>query len=105
MVKQGIVLGHKVSSKSIEVDRAKISTIEYLPPPMSVKGIRSFLGHAGFYQRFIKDFSKISKPVSTLLMNGVAFDFNEECLHAFKVLKEKLTTTPIVVAPNWDLPF
>ncbi|XP_062080955.1 uncharacterized protein LOC133785755 [Humulus lupulus] len=105
MVKEGIVLGHKVSSKGIEVDRAKISTIKNLPPPVSVKGIRSFLGHVGFCRRFIKEFSKISKPFSTLLMNGVAFDFNEECLHAFKVLKEKLTTAPIVMVPNWDLPF
>ena len=71
MVSEGIVLGHKISSKGIEVDRAKVSTIENLPPPISVKGVQSFLGHAGFYRRFIKDFSKISKPMSALLMNGV----------------------------------
>ena len=56
MVQEGIVLGHRVSSKGIEVDRAKIATIEKLPPPKNVKGIRSFLEHAGFYRRFIKDF-------------------------------------------------
>ncbi|XP_062086044.1 uncharacterized protein LOC133792143 [Humulus lupulus] len=85
--------------------RAKISTIENLPPPGSVKGVRSFLGHAGFYRRFIKDFSKVSKPLSTLLMNGVPFNFDEKCHKAFKILKEKLISAPIVVAPQWDLPF
>ena len=63
MVQQGVILGHKVSSKGLEVDKAKVETIENLPPPISVKGIRSFLGHAGFYRRFIKDFSKICKPL------------------------------------------
>ena len=67
MVEEGIVLGHKISRKGLEVDRAKIETIEKLPPPTLVKGVRSFLGHAGFYRRFIKDFSKISKPLSKLL--------------------------------------
>ncbi|XP_062104355.1 uncharacterized protein LOC133815540 [Humulus lupulus] len=105
MVNEGIVLGHKISKKGIEVDRAKISTIKNLPPPVSVKGVRSFLGHAGFYRRFIKDFSKVSKPLSTLLMNGVTFDFDEKCQQAFKTLKEKLISAPIVVAPQWDLPF
>jgi hypothetical protein len=67
MVTEGIVLGHKISSKGIEVDKAKIEVIEKLPPPVNVKGIRSFLGHAGFYRRFIKGFSKIAKLLSNLL--------------------------------------
>ncbi|KAG9458341.1 hypothetical protein H6P81_002849 [Aristolochia fimbriata] len=78
MVRDGIVLGHKISEKEIEVDKAKIEVIEKLPPPTSVKGIRSFLGHAGFYRRFIKDFSKIAKPLSNLLSKDVKFDFNVE---------------------------
>ena len=62
MVQEGIVLGHKISVRGIEVDKAKIDVIEKLPPPMNVKGVKSFLGHAGFYSRFIKDFSKVAKP-------------------------------------------
>ncbi|XP_062119234.1 uncharacterized protein LOC133832982 [Humulus lupulus] len=105
MVKEGIVLGHKMSRRGIGMDRTKISTIENLPPLVSVKGVRSFLEHVGFCRRFIKDFLKVSKPLSSLLMNGVTVGFNDKCLNAFKVLKEKLTSTPIVVALNWDIPF
>ena len=68
MVKEGIVLGHRISERGIEIDKAKIETIEKLLPSSSVKGIRSFLGHAGFYRRFKKDFSKIAKPLSNLLV-------------------------------------
>ena len=75
MVREGIVLGHRVSSKGIEDDLDKISTIEKLPPPTNVKGIRSFLGHVGFYQRFIKDFSKIFKPLCNLLEKDAQFVF------------------------------
>ena len=105
MVKEGIVLGHKVSDQGIEVDQAKIETIEKLPPPSSVKGIRSFLGHAGFYRRFIKDFSKIMKPLCMLLEKNTSFVFNEECLSAFQTLKKALTSAPVIIAPDWNLPF
>ena len=105
MVKEVIVLGHKISEKGIEVDKAKIETTEKLAPPTSVKGIRSFLGHAGFYRRFIKDFSKISKPLSNLLIQGAPFNFDEDCMQAFSTLKEKLISAPIVVAPDWEFPF
>ena len=77
MVKEGIVLGHMIYERGIEVDKAKIETIEKLPPPSPVKVIRSFLGHAGFYRRFIKDFSKIAKPLSNLLVQGTPFEFDE----------------------------
>ncbi|XP_045830863.1 uncharacterized protein LOC123922161 [Trifolium pratense] len=105
MVTEGIVLGHKISSRGIEVDRAKVEVIEKLPPPVNVKGIRSFLGHAGFYRRFIKDFSKIAKPLSNLLNKGTSFTFDDECLIAFTELKERLVTAPIIIAPDWKLEF
>ncbi|KAL0361712.1 UNVERIFIED_CONTAM: Retrovirus-related Pol polyprotein from transposon opus [Sesamum radiatum] len=104
MVKEGIVLGHKVSYRGIEVDKAKVDLIAK-PPPQSVKEVRGFLGHAGFYRRFIKDFSKIAKPLTNLLSKDAQFHFDDACLHAFRDLKEKLTTAPIVSAPAWDLPF
>ena len=105
MVKEGIVLGHRVSKNGLEVDKAKIAIIEKLPPPSNVKGIRSFLGHAGFYRRFIRDFSKISKPLCSLLEKDSQFIFDEACLSAFSELKRKLISAPIIVAPDWSLPF
>ncbi|XP_062075677.1 uncharacterized protein LOC133779780 [Humulus lupulus] len=105
MVNQGIVLGHVISVKGIEVDKAKIDLIRSLPSPTSVKEVRSFLGHAGFYRRFIKDFSKISTPLCNLLQKDVKFEFNKKCLVAFNLLKESLTTAPIIQPPNWELPF
>lgn len=82
-----------------------MSTIENMPPPVSLKGVRNFLGHARFYRRFIKDLSKIAKPLSSLLVQGVQFEFGEESIATFNTLKEKLVTAPIVIAPNRGLPF
>ena len=96
MVKRGIVLGHVVSKDGLEVDKSKIDLIANLPPPKSVKDVRSFLGHAGFYRRFIKDFSKISKPLSNLLTKDVKFEFSDDCKTSFETLKSLLTTTPII---------
>ncbi|GJS74426.1 reverse transcriptase domain-containing protein [Tanacetum coccineum] len=105
MVKEGIILGHKISKKGIEVDKAKIDVIAKLPHPTTVKSIRSFLEHAGFYRRFIKDFSKISRPMTHLLEKNTPFIFSEECIQAFQTLKKKLTEAPILIAPDWDQPF
>ncbi|GJV04551.1 putative nucleotidyltransferase, ribonuclease H [Tanacetum coccineum] len=105
MVKEGIVLGHKILGAGIEVNRAKIDVIAKLPYPINVKGVRSFLGHAGFYQRFIKDFSMISKPMTKLLMKDTKFDFSNDFKKAFNILKEKLTTAPIIISPDWNVPF
>ncbi|GJZ52388.1 reverse transcriptase domain-containing protein, partial [Tanacetum coccineum] len=105
MVKEGIVLGHKISKSGIEVDRAKVDVIAKLPHPTTVKGVRSFLRHAGFYRRFIQDFSKIARPMTHLLEKETPFFFSKECIESFNTLKRKLTEAPILIAPDWDLPF
>lgn len=87
MVKEGIMLGHKISKKGLEVDQAKIKVIEKLPPPVNIKVVRGFLGHVGFYRRFIKDFSKITKSLCQLLHHNVPFVFSKESMNSFKLLK------------------
>nr|GEX56172.1 reverse transcriptase domain-containing protein [Tanacetum cinerariifolium]GEX56316.1 reverse transcriptase domain-containing protein [Tanacetum cinerariifolium] len=105
MIKEGIVVVHKISKDGIEVDKAKVDVIAKLPHPTIVKGIRSFLGHAGFYRRFIKYFSKIARPMTRLLEKDTSFFFSKDCVEAFQTLKRKLTEAPILIALNWDLPF
>nr|GEV88056.1 reverse transcriptase domain-containing protein [Tanacetum cinerariifolium] len=105
MVKEGIVLGHKISKNGIEVDKAKVDVIDKFPHPTTIKGVRSFLGHAGFYRRFIQDFSKISRLMIHLLEKNTPFIFSEDCIKAFQTLKKKLTEAPILISPNWDLLF
>ena len=98
MVNEGVVLGHLISEHGIQVDRAKIEVIEKLPPPVNVKGVRSFLGHAGFYRRFIKDFSKIAKPLTQLLLKDATFEFTDACLESFYRIKQALISAPIIQA-------
>jgi hypothetical protein len=105
MVKQGIVLRHVISERGIEVDKAKVEMVEQLPPPTVVKSLRSFLGHDGFYRRFIKDFSKITKPLTHLLQKDVSFNFDEKCLAAFRTLKSALVSAPMIQPPDWSQPF
>lgn len=93
MVDQGLTLGHIVSSKGIEVNKTKVNTIKR-PYPNSVQKVLSFLGHAGFNRRFIKDFSKITQPLCKLLQQDVAFEFDETYRIAFDMIKEMLITTP-----------
>nr|GEZ44106.1 reverse transcriptase domain-containing protein [Tanacetum cinerariifolium] len=100
MVKDGIVLGHKISKQEIEVDEAKVDVITKLPQPTTVKGIRSFLVHAGFYRRFIKYFSKIARPMTRLLEKDTPFIFSNEFVEAFQALKRKLTEAPILISPK-----
>ena len=105
MVREGIVLAHKVSERGIEVDRAKKEVIEQLPLPTNVKGIRSFLGHAEFYRRFIKDFSQITRPLTRLLAKDAPFIFDNECYESFQTLQQALVSAPIIQPPDWTLAF
>ena len=86
MVQQGSVLGHIIFEKGIEVDKAKVELIIKLPASTTVKGGRQFLGHAGFYRRFIKDFSKLSKPLCELLGKDAKFVWDERCQKSFEQL-------------------
>ena len=95
-------MGHKISIARLEVDQAKVAIIKTLMPPTTVKGIRSFLGHAGFYKRFIKDFSKVSKPLCRLLEKDENFDFDESCKSAFDEIKSILVAAHIMLTLNWN---
>ena len=96
---------HLISSKGLEVDKAKVATIQTLTPPTTVRGVCSFLGHVGFYRRFIKDFSKIAKLLCKLLEKDAKFNFDKACMTTFEEIKNKLIEAPIVFAPNWGEPF
>nr|GEU32278.1 reverse transcriptase domain-containing protein [Tanacetum cinerariifolium] len=105
MVKEEIVLDHKISKNGLEVDRAKVDVIAKLPHSTIVIGVRSFLGHADFYRRFIQDFSKIARPMTHLFEKETPFVFSKYCIDAFETLKKKLTEAPILVILDWNLPF
>ena len=104
-VTEGIVSGHKIYTDGLEVDQAKIVVIKTLMSPTTVKGTRSFLGHARFYRRFIKDFSKISKQLCRLLEKDENFDFDESCRFAFEEIKSRLVSAPIMLTPDWNNEF
>ena len=105
MVTEGIVLGHKISVVWLEVDQAKVSIIKTLLLPTTVKGIRSFLGHASFYRRFMKDFSKISRQLCRLLEKDAKFDLDESCKATFDEIKSRLVTAPIMITHDWNKEF
>ena len=105
MVEEGIVLGHHISKSGLEVDKAKVEVIKNLPLPTTLKQLRGFLGRAGFYRRFIKDFTTISKPLTHLLSKDVDFVLDENAKNSFLKIKEALINSPIFQTPNWDAPF
>ena len=94
-----------IYAAGLEVDQAKVSIIKNLMPPTIVKGIRSFLGHASFYRRFIKDFSKIARPLYRLLEKDAKFKFDESCQRFFEEIRSKLNESPIMAKPDWNKEF
>lgn len=102
---EGHYARHRVSRKGLEVEKVKIEVIEKLPPHNSVRGVKSYLGHACFYRRFIKKISHITKPLCALLEKDVPFCFDESYLNVFQVLKDKLVSAPVIISPDWSLPF
>ena len=105
MVTEGIVLGHMIFAARLEVDQSTVSIIRNSMPPTTVKGIRSFLGHAGFYRIFIRDFSKIARPLCRLLEKDTKFYFDEPCQNAFEEIKSRLVEAPIMEKPDWNREF
>ena len=105
MVTEGIVLGHMISAPRLEVDQAKVSIIKNLLPPTTIKGMRIFLGHVGFYRRFIRDFSKIARPLCRLLEKDAKFKFDESFHRSFEEMRSKLVEAPIMAKLDWDKEF
>ena len=105
MVREGRVLGHLVSSKGLEVDKAKVEVIQDLTLPKSIKELRSFHGHVGFYRHFIRDFAKVSKPLTSLLCKDNDFIIEEEGKQVCMQLKQSFVEAPILQSPNWDISF
>ena len=105
MVTEGIVLGHRISVAGLEVDQAKVSIIKTFLPPTTVKVIRNFLGHVGFYRRLIRDFSKIERPLCRLLEKDTKFNFDATCQSLFEEIKSRLVEAPIMAKPDWNSEF
>jgi hypothetical protein len=105
MMSEGVVLGNFISSQGIQVNPSKIQVIKDLLIPKTQTDVRSFLGHVGYYRRFIKKNSKIASPLFVLLMKNDEFKWTNLCHEAFDTLKHQLSTTPILRRPDWTLPF
>ena len=105
MVKEGIVLGHKIYVVRLEVGQAKISVIKTWVPTTTLKVIISFLRHIGFYRRFIQDFSKIARPLCRMLKKDTKFDFDEACKISFEEIKANLVIAPVIATPDWNKSF
>ena len=102
MVRQGKILGHIVSRNGISTDAEKIAAIVKLPRPHNAKGVQVFMGHCGYYRRFIYLYAEIARPMYALL---VVFEWTEDCENAYEKLKLALVSAPILRAPDWNTIF
>jgi hypothetical protein len=98
-------LGHVLSAEGVAVDPGKVEDVLNWKPPTTVHEVRSFLGMAGYYRRFIPDFSRVAKPITTLLKNQTKFVWSPQCEQAFQTLKRLLTTAPVLAQPDIEKPF
>lgn len=98
-------LGHFISQKGVETDDRKIRAVQNFPTPRTPKQVKSFLGLAGYYRRFVQGFGAIAGPLNRLLTKDVKFYWSPECQQAFETLKTKMTQTPVLAYPNWDQEF
>jgi hypothetical protein len=105
MLTEGIVLGHHISRSGMRVDLEKIYVITQIKIPSSQNEFRSFLGHAGYYRRFIPNFTSLATLLFKLLSKEAKFKWDDECQISFEILKQKLSTTPVLRGENWPLPF
>ena len=102
---EGTMIGHSISQQGLQVDPNKIAITQRVPPPQKQRDVRSFLGLDGYYQRFIKDFSRLASSLFGLLAKDFEFIWSKSCQEALDIVKDKLTTAPILRGPNWALPF
>jgi hypothetical protein len=102
---EGIVLGHHISGSGMRVDHAKIHINTQIIIPSSQKEVHIFLGHGGYYRRFILNFTSLAIPLFKLLSKKAEFNWNDECQVSFEILKQKLSSTPVLREPNWSIPF
>ncbi|OAE22608.1 hypothetical protein AXG93_3149s1000 [Marchantia polymorpha subsp. ruderalis] len=101
----GILLGHRVSSEGIAMDKDKVKVIEALDPPTNIRELRAFLGHVGYYRRFIHMYAITAASLTKLLRKNEPYEWGEEQQTAFEELKEKLTSAPVLRSPDWNKPF
>lgn len=103
--KEVAYLGHLITQEGVKPNPSKVECILNFPQPRNAKDIKSFLGLAGYYRRFIPNFAKTSKPLTKLLQKDITFNFDSECVKSFNELKQALTTTPVLIYPNFDEQF
>jgi hypothetical protein len=104
-ISEVLFLGHIINRKGLAVDPKKVAAILDWKAPKDVQGIKSFIGMAGYYRRFIEGFSKIVRPMTALLAEKVEFKWTPACQESFETLKRKLTTTPVLILQDVHKPF
>ena len=104
-MQQGVFLGHVIPKAGISVDQDKVCLIQGLLVPTNLGELRSFLGYVGYYRRFIKDYARLSTPLTELLKKEKEYVWTLARQQAFETLKLALVTAPVLKPPNWDMPF